>query len=69
LLALARQTNQLSAAVAAGRAMLLPSQQKLAGRVDAALQTTVSAWEADDVDGAQDALATAVNLAYQYGYL
>jgi eukaryotic-like serine/threonine-protein kinase len=69
LLALARQTNQLSAAVAAGRAMLLPSQQKLADRVDAALQTAVSAWEADDVDGAQDALATAVNLAYQYGYL
>jgi hypothetical protein len=69
VLALAVREYRLPDANAAARAMLNPKQQKQLDEVEVFLQTAVSAWEVDDVDGAIDALETAVKLATQYGYL
>jgi hypothetical protein len=69
LLALALRQDRLPDAIAAARAMLHVKQQKLPDEVEAALETAVSAHEANDEMTARDCLKTAVDLAIHYGYL
>ena len=69
LIAVALARNQASEASMFVRALLEPSQQRLADALSAVLQDAVTAWQGDDAEAAQAYLHQGLELAQELGYL
>jgi hypothetical protein len=68
LIAMSLADGQVSEAVAAGRQMLEPSQQRLPVELEQTLDAACAAWDRGDSETARAKLATSLELAHELHY-
>jgi hypothetical protein len=69
LIGAALAQDDLEDATGCARALLEPSQQRMADDVEAAIQAAVQAWDQEDINSARNWLQNALERAQEAGYL